>query len=54
MKFGMTGAGTLARTIAGHVVEAGHEVVFSNSRGPQTLGDVVARFGPRASAGTAR
>ncbi|MFE6098264.1 NADPH-dependent F420 reductase [Streptomyces massasporeus] len=52
MKFGMIGAGTLSRAIAGHVVKAGHDVIFSNSRGPETLGDVVAAFGPRASAGT--
>jgi predicted dinucleotide-binding enzyme len=52
MKFGMIGAGTLAQAIAGHVVKAGHDVVFSNSRGPHTLGAVVAAFGPHASAGT--
>jgi len=52
MKFGMIGAGTLSQAIAGHVVKAGHDVVFSNSRGPQSLADVVDRFGPHASAGT--
>ena len=52
MKFGMIGAGTLSRAIAGHVVKAGHEVVFSNSRGPQSLASVVAAAGPQASAGT--
>ena len=52
MKFGMIGAGTLSQAIAGHVVRAGHEVIFSNSRGPRSLGDVVDRFGPRSSAGT--
>ncbi len=52
MKFGMIGAGRLSRAIAGHAVNAGHEVVFSNSRGPETLTDVVDSFGPLASAGT--
>jgi predicted dinucleotide-binding enzyme len=52
MKFGMIGAGRLSQAIAGHVVKAGHQVVFSNSRGPDTLADVVDAFGPRASAGT--
>jgi polyisoprenoid-binding protein YceI/predicted dinucleotide-binding enzyme len=52
MKFGMIGAGRLSRAIAGHAVKAGHEVVFSNSRGPETLTDVVDAFGPQASAGT--
>jgi 8-hydroxy-5-deazaflavin:NADPH oxidoreductase len=52
MKFGMIGAGPLSRAIAGHAVNAGHGVVFSNSRGPGTLTDVVDAFGPQASAGT--
>ena len=52
MKFGMIGAGTVSQAIAGHVVRAGHDVVFSNSRGPQTLGAVADAFGPHASAGT--
>jgi 8-hydroxy-5-deazaflavin:NADPH oxidoreductase len=52
MKFGMIGAGTLSRAIAGQAIRAGHEVVFSNSRGPETLGDLVNAFGPQASAGT--
>jgi len=52
MKFGMIGAGTVSQAIAGHVVKAGYEVVFSNSRGPQTLGALVDAFGPNASAGT--
>ncbi len=52
MKFGMIGAGTLSQAIAGHVVKAGHDVIFSNSRGPRSLGNLVDRFGPHASAGT--
>ena len=52
MKFGMIGAGTISQAIAGHVVKAGHEVVFSNSRGPQSLASVVEAAGPLASAGT--
>jgi polyisoprenoid-binding protein YceI/predicted dinucleotide-binding enzyme len=52
MKFGMIGAGTLSRAIAAHAIRAGHDVVFSNSRGPETLGDLVDDFGPQASAGT--
>jgi polyisoprenoid-binding protein YceI/predicted dinucleotide-binding enzyme len=52
MKFGMIGAGTLSRAIAGQAIRAGHDVVFSNSRGPETLGDLVDAFGPQVSAGT--
>jgi polyisoprenoid-binding protein YceI/predicted dinucleotide-binding enzyme len=52
MKFGMIGAGTLSRAVAGHAIRAGHDVVFSNSRGPDTLGDLVDALGPHAAAGT--
>ena len=33
-------------------VDAGHDVVLSNSRGPETLADLVAELGPRARAAT--
>ncbi|WP_307136094.1 NADPH-dependent F420 reductase [Streptomyces aurantiacus] len=50
--FGTIGAGTIGQGIAGHLVTAGHRVVLSNSRGPDTLRDTVARLGPSATAGT--
>lgn len=53
MNFGTIGAGTVAQAIAGHLVTAGHKVTLSNSRGPDTLLNVVTRLGPLASAGTA-
>ncbi|MCX0275595.1 NAD(P)-binding domain-containing protein [Nocardia zapadnayensis] len=53
MNFGTIGAGTVAQAVAGHLVRAGHKVTLSNSRGPDTLLDVVTRLGPLASAGTA-
>jgi predicted dinucleotide-binding enzyme len=53
MNFGTIGAGTVAQAIAGHLVTAGHKVMLGNSRGPDTLLDVVTRLGPLASAGTA-
>jgi polyisoprenoid-binding protein YceI/predicted dinucleotide-binding enzyme len=52
VRFGMIGAGKLSRAIAGHAINAGHDVVFSNSRGPETLTEVVDAFGRQASAGT--
>jgi len=52
MIFGTIGAGTIAQAVAGHLVGAGQRVVLSNSRGPATLGEVVAGLGPLASAGT--
>ena len=52
MIFGTIGAGTIAQAVASHLVGAGQRVVLSNSRGPATLGEVVAGLGPLASAGT--
>jgi 8-hydroxy-5-deazaflavin:NADPH oxidoreductase len=39
-------------TVARLAVAAGHQVVLSNSRGPQTLADLVDQLGPRARAAT--
>jgi len=50
---GLVGSGNIGSTLAKLAVDAGHQVVLSNSRGPQTLTDLVARLGPAASAGTA-
>ena len=52
MKVGFIGAGKVTRTIGCHFITAGHTVVVSNSRGPETLADFVADLGPGASAGT--
>ncbi|WP_399897566.1 NADPH-dependent F420 reductase [Streptomyces sp. BBFR51] len=49
---GFIGSGHIGSTIARLAVEAGHQVVLSNSRGPETLADTVAELGPRASAAT--
>jgi 8-hydroxy-5-deazaflavin:NADPH oxidoreductase len=52
MRFGTIGAGAIGQALARHVVKAGYPVTLSNSRGPETLADVVADIGPLASAGT--
>lgn len=52
MKFGFIGAGVVAQTIARHILPFGHEVLLSNSCGPDTLADVVGKLGRGASAGT--
>jgi 8-hydroxy-5-deazaflavin:NADPH oxidoreductase len=52
MRFGTIGAGAIGQALARHIVKAGYPVTLSNSRGPQTLTDVVADVGPLASAGT--
>uniref|UniRef100_A0AAU3GNB5 NAD(P)-binding domain-containing protein n=1 Tax=Streptomyces sp. NBC_01401 TaxID=2903854 RepID=A0AAU3GNB5_9ACTN len=49
---GFIGSGNIGGAVARLAVEAGHQVVLSNSRGPETLTDTVAELGPRASAAT--
>ncbi len=50
---GIIGAGNIGSTVARLAIAGGHEVVIANSRGPETLGDLVAELGPRAGAATA-
>ena len=52
MRIGFIGAGKVTRTLSHHLIGAGHTVVVSNSRGPETLADFVADLGPGAIAGT--
>ena len=49
---GFIGSGYIGSTLARLAIEAGHQVVLSNSRGPETLADTVAELGPRATAAT--
>lgn len=49
---GLIGAGNIGSTVARLAVAAGHDVVLSNSRGPETLGDLVAELGDQARAAT--
>lgn len=51
-KIGIIGAGMIGATAAKLFVDAGHEVAVSNSRGPQSLQDLVRTLGPRAHAMT--
>jgi 8-hydroxy-5-deazaflavin:NADPH oxidoreductase len=50
---GLIGAGRIGSQIARLAVAHGHDVVISNSRGPQTLSALVRELGARARAGTA-
>jgi hypothetical protein len=52
VRIGVIGTGRIGATAARHFVDAGHEVRVANSRGPESLTDLVADLGPRASAGT--
>jgi predicted dinucleotide-binding enzyme len=49
---GVIGSGNIGGTVARLAVAAGHQVVLSNSRGPQTLAGLVADLGPLARAAT--
>ncbi len=50
---GLIGSGNIGSTVARLAVDAGYDVVLSNSRGPETLADLVAQLGPHARAATA-
>ncbi|MET0590391.1 MAG: NADPH-dependent F420 reductase [Naasia sp.] len=47
------GAGLIGSQVARLAVQHGYKVVVSNSRGPETLADLVAELGPDARAATA-
>jgi predicted dinucleotide-binding enzyme len=49
---GLIGAGHIGSQLARLAVANGYDVVLSNSRGPDTLADLVAELGPRARAAT--
>ncbi|WP_165066124.1 NADPH-dependent F420 reductase [Marisediminicola senii] len=50
---GIIGAGHIGSQIARTAIETGHDVVISNSRGPETLADLIAELGEHATAATA-
>jgi predicted dinucleotide-binding enzyme len=52
VKIGIIGAGEIGGTLAHLLVNAGHDVVLANSRGPESLAGVVDALGSAATAGT--
>jgi predicted dinucleotide-binding enzyme len=50
---GFIGSGAVGQAIAWRAIAAGHTVVMSNSRGPETLARLVAALGPQPRAATA-
>jgi predicted dinucleotide-binding enzyme len=50
--WGLIGSGRIGRTVARLALDAGHQVVLSNSRGPESLAGLAAELGDRASAAT--
>lgn len=49
---GLIGSGNIGSTVARLAVAVGYDVVLSNSRGPETLVDLVSELGARARAAT--
>ncbi|MGP6173294.1 NADPH-dependent F420 reductase [Corynebacterium sp. A21] len=49
---GIIGSGNIGSAIARLAVNADMDIVLANSRGPETLQDLIAELGPRATAGT--
>ena len=52
MRIGFIGAGNVGQTMGRHLINSGHEVVISNSRGPESLRGLIDELGPSAKAGT--
>lgn len=50
---GIIGAGHIGSQVARAAIAAGYDVVISNSRGPETLTQLVTELGPKARAATA-
>lgn len=53
LTIGIIGAGEVGSQIARAAVASGYRVVIANSRGPETLTDLIAELGPLAQAETA-
>lgn len=51
--YGIIGAGNIGSQVARALVARGYNVVIANSRGPETLADLVAELGENARAATA-
>jgi 8-hydroxy-5-deazaflavin:NADPH oxidoreductase len=52
MRIGVIGSGNIGSTAARLFAGAGHEVAIANSRGPETVADLVADIGQNATAAT--
>ncbi|MWV48686.1 NADP oxidoreductase [Rathayibacter sp. VKM Ac-2803] len=53
-RIGIIGSGSIGAAVARLALAADYEVVIANSRGPESLGDLVEELGPRARAGDVR
>ncbi len=48
MKIGIIGSGYIGTALVRHLTKLGHDVMISNSRGPETLSDIAAETGATA------
>src|SRR4051794_1422834 len=48
----LIGAGHIGSQVARLAIRSGYDVVLSNSRGPETLAELIAELGPKARAVT--
>lgn len=53
MRIAIVGTGHVGSTLSRRFVDVGHDVIVSNSRGPDSLSELVTELGPRATAATA-
>lgn len=53
MRIGLVGAGHIGKALARNLARLDHDLAISNSRGPETLADLIAELGPNAQAVTA-
>jgi len=49
---GIIGAGNIGSQVARLFIKSGYDVVIANSRGPETLADLIKELGPKAKAAT--
>ena len=54
MEIGTVGAGDFAQAFAKRALQAGHQVKLSNSRGPESLREIINQLGPGAMAATTK
>ncbi|PTQ13380.1 NADP oxidoreductase [Sphingomonas oleivorans] len=52
MTIGIIGSGAIGSAIAHALTRADQEIAIANSRGPETLSELAAKLGPKASAAT--
>jgi predicted dinucleotide-binding enzyme len=52
MELGIIGAGAFAQAFAKRALKAGYKVTLSNTRGPESLREIVTQLGPGAMAAT--